>query len=285
MRLVSAEYTRVTGLGNKLFPWARAKVFALRNDCKMLQSRWISPRAGAITRGGIDYRFALTKIWLAGNFRRDGDELSILEYLRKCRHLPIRLADDLADAAADMAENQHVMFRWNTCHNFTDLVGQQGYLRKRLSSVAMPSQLRFAQRYDGRDFIALNVRTGKDFVSRSSGRSGYYLTEKDWFVGALTEARRRYGQLPAIVVSDGGRAQLQGILNEPNVELLQAPTAIADLLVLSKARVLLGSGNSSFSAWASYLGEMDTFSSKETPFSHFMLGDGRGGTQVVGTLL
>jgi len=285
MKLVSAEYMRVAGLGNKLFPWARAKVFARDNNCKMLQPRWFSPRGGAITRGGIDYRFAFSKIWLVGNFRRDPDELSRREYLCKYRALPICLVDDLEGAATATAENQHVVFRWGTCHNFGDLIGQQGFLRERLSVVALPSQLRFAQRYDGRDFIALNVRTGKDFVSRASGGIGYYLTEKEWFVGALTEARRRYGHLPAVVVSDGGRAQLEEILKEPSVELLQAPTAIADLLVLSKARVLLGSGNSTFSAWASFLGEMDTFSSPETPFTHLKLGDGRGGAQIVGTLL
>jgi len=87
MKLVSAEYMRVTGLGNKLFPWARAKLFARHNGCKMLQSRWFSPRGGAITRGGIDYRFALTKIWLVGNFRRDRDEISCLEYFRKYRKM------------------------------------------------------------------------------------------------------------------------------------------------------------------------------------------------------
>jgi hypothetical protein len=191
--------------------------------------------------------------------------------------------NNLKDIGAPAAQ-QHIVFRWNSDHKFSDLNGQQKFLLSKLSGIAMPSQLQFAQRYEGRDFIALNVRTGKDFVSRSSGRHGYYFTEMAWFVGALKEARKRYGQLPAVIVSDGGRFQLAELLKEPDVELLDAPTAIADLLVLSRARVLLGSGNSTFSAWASFLGEMDTFSSPETPFSHFKLGEGRNGAQIVATL-
>lgn len=283
MKIVSAEYMRGAGLGNKLFPWARAKIYALHNDCKMLQSRWISPRGGAIIRGGIEYRCALGKIWLVGNFKRDYGEMTYLEYFRKYRNHPLSFVSNLKEAAT--SDKQHIVFRWDAGHNFADFDGQQGFLQKKLSAIAMPSQLRFAESYDNCNYIALNVRTGKDFVSQSSGRSGYYLTEKEWFVRALSEARRQYGYLPAVVVSDGGRDQLEEILKEPNVELLQSSTAIADLLVLSKARVLLGSGNSTFSAWASYLGEMDTYSSPETSFEHFKLGNGRGGTQVVGTLL
>jgi len=182
MKLVSAEYMRVTGLGNKLFPWARAKLFAQRNNCKMLQSWWFSPRGGAITRGGIDYRFALTKIWLVGNFRRDYDELSNLEYVCKYHNLPIRFADNLEEATTVTAENQHIVFRWNTSHNFLDFKGRQRFLLERLTVAAVPSQLRFAQRYAGRDFIALNVRTGKDFVLRGEGAlchcHGHYLRKK-----------------------------------------------------------------------------------------------------------
>lgn len=283
MNIISAEYARCAGLGNKLFPWARAKLFAEQHGCKMLQTRWFSPHGGAITRGGINYKYALTKIWLLGNFKKDCTEMSLREFYCTHRNLPRCFVNSLKDVDTTM-DQQHIVFRWNTEHNFSDLNGKQKFLLKKLSDITMPSQLQFAQQYEGRDFIALNVRTGKDFVSRSSGRHGYYLTEIEWFVNALAEARRRYGHLRAVIVSDGGRSQLAELLKEPDVELLEAPTAIADLLVLSKATVLLGSGNSTFSAWASYLGEMDTFSSAETPFLHFKLGDGRSGTQIVSTL-
>jgi hypothetical protein len=43
-----------------------------------------------------------------------------------------------------------------------------------------------------------------------------------------------------------------------NVRLHRPGCAASDLLVLSQTKVLLGSGGSSFSAWASFFGEIPT---------------------------
>jgi hypothetical protein len=75
------------------------------------------------------------------------------------------------------------------------------------------------------------------------------------------------------VVSDGGPKQLQLVLAEPDVKLVKTSTAINDLKILLHAKILLGSGNSSFSAWAAFLGGMPTYSSAETPFDRFQIGD------------
>ena len=281
MKLVSAEYCRGAGLGNKLFPWARAKIYSDKNGCPMLRTRWFSPHGGAITRGGIDYANALRKIWLVGNFKSFTGDVSWLQFFLQYRGLPISHAQSLADVPNG---DGHLVFMWDSHHDFVDLRGWQGFLRERIYAMTRPSQAAFADRYNGYDFIGLNIRCGKDFVTKESGKRGYVQTELEWFCGALKDIRRKYGELPAVVVSDGGPRQLKMLLRERDVHLLHAKTAIADLLVLSKAKVLLGSGNSTFSAWASFLGEMDTFSSKDTPFRHAGLEDGRGGKKIVSTI-
>ena len=280
MKLVSAEFNRCAGLGNKLFPWARAKIYSAENGCPMLATRWLSPHGGAITRGGVDYAKALRKIWLVGNFRQVRDEISQLGYFIKYRGLPILIAQSLGDIPCG---DGHLVFKWNAHHDFLDLKGHQAFLRNAIHVMAKPSMLAFADKYDY-DFIGLNIRCGKDFVTKASGGKGYVQTELDWFCQSLSQIREEYGNMPAIVVSDGGYRQLEKLLKEPNVHLLDSPTAIADLLVLSQAKVLLGSGNSTFSAWASFLGEMDTFSSKDTPFTHEGLKDGRNGAKIVGVM-
>lgn len=68
---VKAQYCRNAGLGNKLFPWARAVVLSENYGYMMIDPIWFSPRGAAITRGGIDYKKALHKIWLLNNFKRD----------------------------------------------------------------------------------------------------------------------------------------------------------------------------------------------------------------------
>jgi hypothetical protein len=281
MILVSAEYNRSTGIGNKLFPWSRAKIFANETGGKMLTHYWFSPRAAAITRGGIDYGNALSKIWLLNNFCFDPKEMSIVEGKLKSAKLERIYVDNLSDARNYARDNCHLVFRWNSSHEFSELWHYRDFIKEKLLSLARPSHVEFSSQYDGTPFIAMNVRTGKDFISKSSGKLGYYLTELDWFEAALLKVRKNYGNLPALIVSDGGTRELRQLLALPDVKLVQSSSAIADLLTLAKAKVLLGSGNSSFSAWASFLGGMPSYSSKETPFDKFKLSDGN---QVVAIL-
>lgn len=284
MKVTSVEFNRCAGLGNKLFPWARAKIFSRNQGCRMLRTHWFSPHGGGIVRGGVEYQRALSKIWLYRNFKSSKEEMSKLEYFIKFHNLPLLKVRNLCEADAAVDHNGNICFRWDTCHDFAEFAGEQDFLRQSIEHITIDSQLSFANKYKNMEFIGLNIRCGNDFVSAESGGSRFVKTGQDWFCEALSIIRKEYGNMPAIIVSDGGRAQLGKLLCESNVQLLQSSTAIADLLVLSKARVLLGSGNSTFSAWASFLGEMDTFSSPKTPFLCEGLKDGRAGAKVVGVI-
>lgn len=288
MKIVSVAYSRYTGLGNKLFPWARAKIFAERHNCTMVQPIWFSPHGGAITRGGINYVHALRKIWLLGNFRRGENELSILKYIFKYRGMPKHNFVWLRDAEMSDVDG-HIIFatRGNGVegHDFSEFSGESEFLLQSLKQITSKSQLKYTEDFAEEEFIGMNIRCGNDFVSKESGCRGFVKTSIAWFRFALREIRRRYGNMPAIIVSDGGQRQLSDLLDEHNVRLLDSKTAIADLLVLTKAKVLLASGNSSFSEWASFLGQMDTFSSIETPFVHGRgLEYGRKGEKILGLL-
>ena len=271
MNLVSAEYHRTTGLGNKLFPWARAQVLARRLGCLVLDSRWLSLRRGALLRGGINYRTVLHKTWLADNFRRDPQAVDPAEYRRHYRKLSVEWLDNLPGPDWSAEDGRHYCFRWCRFHNFADLWAERDFIRSGLRRIARHHRERYLAEFENRDFIALNIRTGKDFKHKSSNEVGYYLTELDWFVMALAKARQKYGNLPAVVVSDGGPRHLEPILTRPDVNLVRTVAAVDDLRILLNARVLLGSGNSSFSAWAAFLGGMDTYSSADTPFDHFAI--------------
>ena len=60
--------------------------------------------------------------------------------------------------------------------------------------------------------------------------------------------------LGTFVVSDGRDHELAELLNEPNVSRVDRGCAAADLWALSQARVILGSGGSTFTGWGSFLG-------------------------------
>jgi hypothetical protein len=64
---------------------------------------------------------------------------------------------------------------------------------------------------------------------------------------------------PVFVVSDGEPDQLRPLLALNNVTWLEGGSPISDMMALSNARILIGSMQSSFTAWASFLGQMTTF--------------------------
>ena len=197
----------------------------------------------------------------------------------------IRFCEDLPQAMKmiESGENADIVFKWNSCHHFTDLADYRKMIYQGLLEITKKKSLSFVNNFKEGNFIGLNIRTGKDFVNAASGKKGYFLTEIDWFIHALKSTREKEGNLPAIIVSDGGKKELAEILNEPGTTLINSQNAIEDLLVLSKSKVLLGSGNSSFSAWASFLGGMNTYSAAETPFTHFKIASEKAG-QIISTI-
>lgn len=110
--------------------------------------------------------------------------------------------------------------------------------------------------------IALNVRLGGDFPPPPDSEEyellGPVRTPIWWFVSVLRHLRRvAGGPIPAVCVSNGTAADLELLLREPAVTLA-TPAAASDLMTLSRARVLIASGGSSFSAWGSFLSSAHT---------------------------
>src|SRR5207253_973436 len=112
--------------------------------------------------------------------------------------------------------------------------------------------------------IGIHVRRG-DFARPTSPAElltkGGVSTPVEWFVDCLRVARGAAGrQVRAYVVSDGSDRELSGLTEQPNVTLVRTGSAISDLLVLAKSKVLIASGGSTFSGWAALLGQMPTIS-------------------------
>jgi hypothetical protein len=94
-----------------------------------------------------------------------------------------------------------------------------------------------------------------------------------WFRRTLDVIRSRLGYVArAVIVSDGSPEDLRELLSMENTSLLRPGCAISDLLVLANAHVLLASGGSTFSAWASFLGRMPTLSLPGQSLTWFGLG-------------
>ena len=271
MLYTTTEYCRHTGIGNKLFPWSRAKILEQVYGVTMLQQNWISIRGAAVTRGGIDYSKVLGKIYLFNNFINDSYEISKLDWiLNKQKSVNKIYVSNLEEAIRYLETvNNILIFKWNTDHFFDDFQNYRELILNALQRITYPSIIKKIEMKN--DFIGVNIRLGNDFVEQDSIKHGYKKTAINWFLDAIPEIRKLHGNLPVYVVSDGSPNQLSIFKKINDVYLVNNNKAIEDLLFLRQAKVLLGSGNSSFAAWASFLGNMPTYASKITPFSNFKL--------------
>lgn len=267
-------FTLGTGLGNRLFAWARCVVFARSHGAVMIDPIWLRPAVGQFFRGGIDYRCYLRQLALLGLFRGNPDNLPPLSGFIKSR------GGDAIDevAAARIAPIDTVGSVGKVLVTFIDhtgffvpLIGHHDLLLRELRAVTREKYLRRVDSI-GEVPIGICVRCGNDYREPSNDRYeplGHAdKTPLKWYVATLELIRQAIGKpVRAFVVSDGTREQLKPLLELENVTFVRPGAAISDLLVLSRARVLLTPGASSFAAWACFLGRMPSASHPGQPLS------------------
>ena len=95
-----------------------------------------------------------------------------------------------------------------------------------------------------------------------------------WYVDAVNFVRSIAGNVKVTIFSDGSRDALQPLLALDDVELIYTGSAVSDLIALSRVKFLIGTGASSFSAWACFLGGMPAMTRLGNPFTWFDLNCG-----------
>lgn len=141
---------------------------------------------------------------------------------------------------------------------FLQLNGSHEFLRTALREITRPHWLEAADQIQD-VAIGMHVRMG-DFVdAQAEPNNPHRRVPHSWFAESLRTIRSAVGYpIRAIVVSDGKESELGELLDQQDVSLVRTGSAISDLLVLSRSKVLIASAGSSFSAWAAFLGQMPT---------------------------
>jgi hypothetical protein len=227
----------------------------------MLAPRWVQPRIGPLLRGGLSLTAYPRQILLMGLFRSSGYVSGVARW--RVTSSATRAAEDRFDEAlaSDPGVAPVIVTFRGYGSLFQDFAGQRELLWNRLHADARRRWVRLAERLAAP--IGINVRCANDFSAAHSASDfssrGAVKTPLAWFVKSLQRVREMAGtSVPAVVVSDGTPRQLQELLALPDVRLARPGCAISDLLTLARCRVLLGSGGSSFSAWASFLANAPT---------------------------
>jgi len=233
-------------------------------------------------RGGIDFASYHRQILLMGLFRaRPGEVSGLRRHLVDLRAERLDEPEDFRIAASTGADRSLRLVAFGgTSDMFARLSGLHDVLAAELRAMTHPRWLRFVEGL-GSFPIGINVRLGNDFKSAANPAEffsrGALKTPLDWYVRSLNLIRRLVGKnVRALVVSDGSERELNPLLSLENVRFLRPGCAISDLLALSRCRVLLAAGGSSFSAWASFLGQMPTISVPGQSIAWFKLHNTRG---------
>jgi hypothetical protein len=133
-------------------------------------------------------------------------------------------------------------------------------IRTELLSITQPQHLSGYLAVDPAP-VGIHVRLG-DFVQQSSYEDMVEIDNSalplSWYTAALEAVRALTGTaVKAAVFSDGDDEELAELLSMDYVERAEFGSSIADMLAMSRSRLLIASG-STFSEWASYLGQVPT---------------------------
>lgn len=225
---------RGAGLANCLFMYARALVLAERYHLKIINPSWVQFNIGPYLRKEKDKRHynGLFKSFGIQGFRKNW----------------LLLTQKMLPEDTDPARVSSGLITVQGLGNyFKDLTGQHTFIKKHLLGIVNNKTLQAYQQAE-QDFIGVHIRLG-DYDEEGRVSIGWYLQAMTLVV-AKSKSPVRF-----LIFSDGLPHELAPVLNFPNTSMAFYGNAIADILVLSKAKFIIAS-NSTFSAWGAYLGQV-----------------------------
>jgi hypothetical protein len=250
------------GLGNMLLVWARAILFAHINSLQVVAPAWGKFVIGPYLRGERDKRYY-------GYLFSNKDYVSRLNYLlASLKNIHIHDNPVLSKMEISHLGSQTSKFHLFTFNKlphwsdyFIDLQEHQPIIKDKLLSNIRPSVLAEISHRPAPQ-IGIHIRMG-DFRALKPEddftKLGLVRTPFSWFTRVINAIRGIAGyDVPATIFSDGYDHELSELLNLSNVSRASTASALSDMLTLSRSKLLITSSGSTFSSWASYLGQCPT---------------------------
>jgi hypothetical protein len=241
-----------TGLGNMLFPWARAEVFCKNHDARMLAPQWVNVcRVGPWLRRERDKRYYLS------SFSNSGYVHGL--YRQYVLHLIGHVGEaEFSKRQQICKEGRSLVVDFKGMDGFfSPFLDAQAYVKERLYAITSPAIVSQVEQFSDEPFIGVHIRRG-DF------KYGGIAIDDAWYVRAIEVAAKslntRPRALPIRIFSDAAPETLQFLADGfSNVTFMPKAPALLDMLLLSRCRALVGTSRSTFSMWAAFLGQMPSF--------------------------
>ncbi len=222
------------GLGNILFPWARAIVYAKEHNLIRVQTTWRGLKFGTFIRSERDKRLYFDLFT-----GRDG-----VSGIRKFLLL-------------NFSNSVKVFSGMNNL--FEPFQHQHTFVRSELLKIVNPFHIKKANIFPV-DSVAIHIRMGDFRIPKNEnilrqGGWNYRLPIK-WYKSVISKIVAA-SNIPIYIFSDVDDADIKDILEIETCQRVFFGSSISDMLALSNAKLLVASG-STFSMWSSFLGQLPT---------------------------
>lgn len=242
------------GVGNRLLVWAKALVFSNINQCPLFIIGINKLHIGPLIRQENSKRFYL------GSFKFNGILKSYYEFLT------IKKNEIIYEPPIQKYNNlkNNVVIIFNQIPSWKDYFDQirnyRSFIKNELFKIISNKVYNIYIQTPAPE-IGVHIRMG-DFKKVKSlkelSKVGLARTPLDYYINLINEIRIKKGENTQVkIFSDGYNQELAEILRLKNVERFNSGNDMADMLVLSKSKIIITSMGSTFSYWAAFLSDAD----------------------------
>jgi hypothetical protein len=263
-----------TGLGNRLFHWCDAKIYCYHTGCQFISPRWCRVALGKYLRSLAKGQVISDSLLEYANiFRRLPGDISYQRGIALSLFLSKLQLSKNSEALPNSMRPYSVLYFDKSNYTFHGYGKYRSSLTKDIIASIRPHILDKVLN-PSEPFIGIHVRIGDGFKPPEPGTDGFVRTgwlqqtPIQWFKETLRFIRKATGvNYPVYIFSDGPSTRLKSLLEESNTFIYKSNSPAADLLSLSRSWLILGSGSSSFSAFAAFLGSAHALTAPGHPFA------------------
>lgn len=242
------------GLGNRLLVWARALIFAHLNKSPLYIVGLNKLHIGPLLRGEKSKRFYINSF----RFR-----LPIRDYYYYIKaYIKTNSVIIEPEIIQYNSTKKNLIVIFNKIPDWRDyfygLKDHRDYIKLQLLKIINKNLLK---KYSEAEVphIGIHIRMG-DFRKINHIEDMKFLglarTPIAYFIECIEKIRElKREQVPVTIFSDGNEDELSEILKLPYVKLYSSGNDLADLLILSKSKIIITSQGSTFSYWAAFLSD------------------------------
>lgn len=264
-----------TGLGNRLFHWCDAKIYCYEAACQFITPLWCRLSLGKHLRSLAKGQFTASPLFEYTNvFRKLPGDVSYQKGFAHYLTSKKAFLSEQPEILAHPKQSKRIICFDKSSYTFAGYGKHRSRLVSDLLDSVRPQLFDKVLKLD-EPFIGLHVRIGDGFKPPEPGSGGFsrtgwlQQTPIEWFKETLQLVRSAKGvNYPAYIFTDGSTACIRPLLQQPNTFLFKSTSPVIDLLSLSTAWLILGSGSSSFSAFAAFLGSAHALTAPGHPFSN-----------------